>query len=129
MTLATPTVTVSDAGGTYNGAAFVASDSVRGVSGQTGSTLEGTGLTLTYYTGGDVSGTNLGSNAPSTAGTYTVVAAFAGSADYSSKALSASTIFTITPKAASVTPNAASKTYGSRRSDPNRHAQRFPVQR
>jgi hypothetical protein len=111
VTPAAPTVTVSDAGGTYNGTAFSAGDSIRGVNGQTGSTLEGVGLSLTYYAGSSVTGTNLGANAPANAGTYTVVAAFAGSPDYSSG--SASTTFTISPKAASVTPNAASKIYGS----------------
>lgn len=64
-----------------------------GVSGVAGSILETVPLTLTYYMGTGTSGTNLGSTAPSTAGTYTVVAAFAGSTDY--LAANAQTVFTI----------------------------------
>jgi hypothetical protein len=80
---ATPTVTVSDAGGTYNGSAFPATATVNG-----GASLEGVSPTLSYYLGN----THLG-GAPSNAGTYTVVAAFAGSADYTSAC--AHTTFTI----------------------------------
>src|SRR5439155_25639455 len=53
--------------------------------------------TDTYYTGSTESGTPL-SGAPSNAGTYTAVAAFAGSADYTSA--SAQTTFTISQTAA-----------------------------
>jgi hypothetical protein len=110
---ATPTVTVTDAGGIYNGSAFAAADSVKGVSGTAGSTLEGVGLTLAYYTGSSVSGTAL-SGAPSTAGTYTVVATFAGSTDYTGA--SAMTTFTITPATLSVLTvavNSATRVYGA----------------
>jgi hypothetical protein len=96
---ATPTLSVSDAGGTYNGHPYSATDSVAGV--VTGvdttpaSTLEGVAPTLTYYQGtyttlaalntalaGGLTGS---STAPSVPGSYTVVASFAGSADYSSR--------------------------------------------
>ena len=80
---ATPTVTVIDVGGTYSGSPFVATTSVTGVDGVPGATLEGVGLTVTYYVGSSVSGTGT-STAPSTAGTYTVQAVFAGSTDYTS---------------------------------------------
>ena len=96
----TPTVTVTDAGGTYNGNPFSATDSVAGLGGTASSTLEGVGLTLVYYAGGTASGSPL-SGAPSTAGTYTVVAGFAGSEDYGSA--SNSTTFTIGQAAPTVT--------------------------
>ncbi len=106
---ATPTVSVSDAGGTYNGSAFPATDSVTGVSGVAGSSLEGTGLTLTYYVGTGTGGANLGSTAPTTAGTYTVVASFAGSTDYN--AASAQTTFTIAKATPTVSVSDAGGTY------------------
>jgi streptogramin lyase len=90
---AMPTVAVTDAGGTYTGNPFPATATVKGISGSPGTTLENVGLTFTYYVGSGTSGTNLGSTAPSSAGTYTVVAAFAGSTDYS--AASAQAAFTI----------------------------------
>jgi hypothetical protein len=81
VTPATPTVTVADAGGTYNGSAFVATATVAGIGGLAGPSLEGVGLTLSYYAGGTASGTPL-SGPPIAAGTYTVQASFAGSTDY-----------------------------------------------
>ncbi len=47
-----------------------------GVGGTATPNLEGVTPTLTYYAGSGTSGTNLGSTAPSAAGTYTVVARF-----------------------------------------------------
>ncbi len=76
---ATPTLTVTDAGGTYNGTAFPATWTLNGV---TNGSLEDVTPTLTYYVGMGTGGTDLGSTAPSSAGTYTVVAKFAGSPDY-----------------------------------------------
>jgi uncharacterized repeat protein (TIGR01451 family) len=108
----TPTVSVSDAGGAYTGNAFVASDSVAGVvagvDSLPASTLEGVAPTLTYYQGtyatlaaldaalaGGLTGSSM---APSLAGSYTVVASFAGSSDYSSgQALATFTIDQATP--------------------------------
>ncbi len=97
---AAPTLTVADAGGTYNGSPFLATDSVTGLSGTAGPPLEGVGLTLTYYAGATASGSPL-SGAPSIAGTYTVVAGFAGSQDYGSASNSAT--FTIGQAAPTVT--------------------------
>ena len=94
---ATPTVAVSDAGGTYNQGTFPATATVTGLSGTPGSCLESVGLTLTYKDG---SGTTLG-GAPSTAGTYTVQASFAGSTDYNSAC--SSVTFTINKKSLTVT--------------------------
>jgi hypothetical protein len=89
---AVPTVTVTDAGGTFNGKTFPATATVTGVSGTPASSLEGVTPTLTYYSGSTASGTPL-SGAPSAVGTYTVVANFAGSTDYTAAA--ASTTFVI----------------------------------
>ena len=91
---ATPTVTVSDAGGPFTGNPYPATATVTGVSGTATGSLESVTPTLTYFVGAGTSGTNLGSTAPGTVGTYTVVANFAGSADYAS-ASSAPLAFTI----------------------------------
>ena len=78
---AMPAVSASDAGGTYNGNPFVATATVSGVSGGPVSSLEGISPSLTYsQNGATIAG------APSAVGTYTVTAAFAGSADYLSAA-------------------------------------------
>jgi predicted outer membrane repeat protein len=86
---ATPTVHVADAGGTYSGAAFPATDTVAGVGGSGASTLEGVGLSLAYYSGTHTSASQLSgltplSGAPSVVGSYTALASFAGSTDYTS---------------------------------------------
>ena len=85
----TPTVNVADASGTYTGAAFTATATVTGVSGSAGSSLEGVGLTVTYYNGtytsvSQLSGLTGSATAPSTPGSYTVLAYFPGSSDYTS---------------------------------------------
>src|SRR5262249_36498351 len=85
ITKATPTVSVSDDGGIYNGSAFPATPTAAGAIGGAGAKpaarLEGIGVTTTYYVGNDTTGTVL-SGAPSQAGTYTMVASFPGSMDY-----------------------------------------------
>ena len=85
---AVPTLTVSAAGGTYDGSAFAATATIAGVlSGvddSPASSLEGVGLTLDYQLL-DANGNlveDLGSVAPTEGGTYLVIASFAGSADY-----------------------------------------------
>ena len=93
---ATPTVTVSDAGGTYSGSAFPGTSLVNG-----GGNMEGVTPTLTYYVGNSATGTPL-TDAPSVAGTYTVVASFAGSTDYTSAASTPAT-FTISQATPTVT--------------------------
>ncbi len=93
ITAATPTVAVTDNSGTYTGLAFAATtDTVTGVSGSPQASLEGNTPGLTYYSGTSATGTAL-SGAPTTAGTYTVLASFASTTDYTSAA--ASTTFTI----------------------------------
>jgi hypothetical protein len=100
---ATPSVQVTDAGGTYNQLAFPATAAVAGVSGTFGSSLEGVTPTLTYYSGG----TQL-AGAPILPGTYTAKASFAGSTDYTSA--SAMTTFTISPDPTSISVSASSAT-------------------
>ncbi|HKI38168.1 MAG TPA: hypothetical protein VKA46_40315 [Gemmataceae bacterium] len=112
ITKATPAVSVVDAGGTYTGSAFAATATVK-----EGTTLEGVGLTLQYYSGSYSSPGQLESHtplagAPSAAGTYTVLASFAGSADYSSGAAVAT--FTISPAAPVVSVSDAGGVYTGR---------------
>ncbi len=82
---ATPTVFVSHAGGVYDGSPFAGSARVSGVIAGIDSApaveLGGVAPIFTYYVGGTPSGDG-STTSPSAAGTYTVVAAFRGSADY-----------------------------------------------
>ena len=94
-------MTVNAPGGTYTGSPIAATATVTGVDGTAASSLEGVTPTLTYYAGSGTSGTDLGSTAPSAAGTYTVVASFPGSADYAA-IQSAPTTFAITPSTATI---------------------------
>ncbi|HEX4141974.1 MAG TPA: MBG domain-containing protein [Pirellulales bacterium] len=68
---ATPTVTASDPGGTYSGNPFPATAAATGIG---AATVSGS-FALTYYVGSSV-GTTGSSTPPTSAGTYTVVAAF-----------------------------------------------------
>ncbi len=106
-----PTITVTDAGGTFNGSAFVATGTVAGTDGVAGSTLEGEGLIFDYQQQNS-SGSliaDLGSTAPASAGIFQVTASFAGSADYSSA--SASTTFSIGQATPTLTVTDAGGTY------------------
>jgi sugar lactone lactonase YvrE len=78
---ATPSVTASAAGGSYDGAVYLASAFVAGVDNTPAASLEGVALTVTYYVGASVSGSG-STSPPAAVGTYTVVASFAGSSDY-----------------------------------------------
>ena len=80
VTQATPTVTATWAGWTYDGTAHAPTVTVTGVGGVT---LSSPLPTFTYYVGTGTGGTNLGSTAPISAGTYTVVASY-GSSNYAS---------------------------------------------
>jgi hypothetical protein len=87
VTQATPTVSVIDAGGTFNSTAFPATASVQGVDGLSAASLEGIAPVLTYYSGNfntaaQVAGLTPLAGAPSQAGSYTVSARFPGTADY-----------------------------------------------
>ncbi len=103
---ATPSVTVSDASGTYKGSGFAAASLVNG-----GASLEGGAPTYTYYTGTTASGSG-SSTAPVHVGTYTVVASFAGSTDYASAQSNPAT-FTISPAPLTITANNQTKVYGA----------------
>jgi hypothetical protein len=103
---ATPTLTVSDAGGTYNGNPFPVTASAVGVD---GATVAGT-FSYTYYAGSSPSGTPLAA-APTNAGTYTVVATFTSSdPNYSNG--SAQTTFTINPAPLSYSIGNDTQAYG-----------------
>jgi large repetitive protein len=115
---ATPTVSVSDGGGTYDGSPFAATAEVVGLGNQTGPSLEGVSPTLSYYAGSSATGTPM-VGAPSAVGTYTVVAVFPGSGDYAG-AESAPVTFEITAPPAitassttvTLTSSAGSTVYG-----------------
>ena len=107
FTIVKATPILAAAGGTYNGQSFPAT--VTGISGTAGSSLEGVGLTCTYYAGTGTGGTNLGATAPTSAGTYTVVASFPGSTDYT--AANSQTTFTIARATPTLTLTAAGGTY------------------
>src|SRR5207248_235717 len=96
ITKATPTVIATDAGGVYNSGAFPASAMVTGVgSDGTLATSPDAALGFTYYVGTSTGGTG-SSTAPVNVGTYTVVAHYAGRANYFA-ADSAALTFSITP--------------------------------
>ncbi len=107
---ATPSVNVTDSGGTYNGSAYTATDSVAGVGSQSTASpsLESVTPSLTYYSGASVTGSG-SSAAPTTVGTYTVLASFAGSTDYTTG--TASTTFTISKAPPSVNVTDSGGTY------------------
>jgi hypothetical protein len=106
---ATPTVNVSAPNVTYDAAPYNAlTSSVTGVN----NANLGAASSFTYYVGMGTGGTDLGSIAPTAAGTYTVVAHYAGSADYAA-ADSVPATFTIAPQAITVTANPETKVYGT----------------
>jgi Bacterial Ig-like domain (group 3) len=115
VTKATPALMLSDAGGVYNGNPFAATATLVGVGADksAAASLEGVAPTLTYYSGTGTSGLSLGSSPPVSAGSYTVVASFAGSTDYAG-VQSAPVTFTIMPGTATValTASTSSSVYG-----------------
>ena len=84
VTKATPTLHLTDPGGSYTGNPFPASVTITGAGKDSSpaASLDGVAPTLTYYVGSGTGGHNLGPTAPTDTGDYTVVASFAGSADY-----------------------------------------------
>lgn len=97
---ATPTIRVTG-GGTYDGLPHAASATVAGFAGAPGPSLEGVGPALAYYAGPTASGPAL-AGPPVAVGTYTVVASFPGSADYTG-ASSPPVPFEIAPAPTTVT--------------------------
>jgi hypothetical protein len=82
ITPATPTVTATDAGGVYNGGAFPASATTIGVgSDGTLAMSPDSSLTFSYYSGPAATGPSSAAP-PVHAGTYTVVAHYAGRPNY-----------------------------------------------
>ncbi len=88
ITPATPTISLADAGGVYTGSPFTATSALTGV-GSPPAALSG--LVLTYY----ASGSSAAIAAPTDAGSYQVMASYAGSTDYA--AASKTVGFAITP--------------------------------
>ncbi len=113
VTKAVPGLKVTDGGGQYNGRSFPASATIAGVDGALASSLDDITPTITYYDGPTAAGTGSGSTSPSSPGTYTAVATFAGDANYSA-ARSSPVTFTIRKGAASltVTPSVGSSVFG-----------------
>ena len=107
----TPTVTASDAGGTYNGSPFTAMGSAVGTDGQTA--VSGT-FTFTYT---DTLTGNTLLAAPVNAGNYSVVAQFQSSDPNYSGADSAPVSFTISPAALNIDAASDSKPYDGTTSD------------
>ncbi|WP_165219391.1 Ig-like domain repeat protein [Aquisphaera insulae] len=99
---AVPGLGVSAEEGTYDGGTHAATYSLGGTHGAPAIDLEGVAPTLTYYAGPTISGTNLGASPPTHAGTYTVVASFAGSANFAA-VQSAPATFTIDRAEATLT--------------------------
>ena len=95
-------VSVTDAGGTYDGSPFAVTDASVTFDGTTIASFGDSSLSYTYYVGDGTSGTDLGSSAPTDAGTYSVVAHFAGYGQYPA-ADSAAAPFTISPAPLTVT--------------------------
>ena len=84
VTKAVPTVSVADSGGVYNRASFLATASVAGISGSASSSLENVDVQQSYFSGTYTSASQLTgltpqSGPPIAAGSYTVLASFAGS--------------------------------------------------
>ncbi len=98
---ATPTVNVTDPSGIYKDSAFTATTTVTGVGGRPAPSLEGVTPMPVYFAGATAAGTPR-SGAPIDGGTYTVVARFPGSADYSA-VQSAPVTFTIGRASAKIT--------------------------
>jgi RTX calcium-binding nonapeptide repeat (4 copies) len=88
---AAPTVTVSDASGTYDGQPFAAIGTALGVNEQT---VSGS-FSFAYYVGQGTSGTSLGQTAPTHAGIYTVVATFSSNDHNYNNGIPADTSFSI----------------------------------
>ena len=111
VTPATPRVSVADAGGTFNNAAFAATATVAGTDGVDAPNLEGIAPSLIYYSGTHTTAAELAglpalAGAPSQAGSYTVVVDFPGSTDYAA-AQSTPVPFTIGQTGTAVALNAS----------------------
>ncbi len=115
VTPATPALSLSAPGGTFDGSPFAASVTIAGTGNQNtpAATLEDVAPVLTYYVGTGTSGTNLGSTPPIDPGTYTVVAYFPGSADYAATPASSAT-FSIGKSAPQIalSPSSGSAVFG-----------------
>jgi hypothetical protein len=98
VTQATPVLTISAPGGTYDGTPFPAAvtiaSGIPGPNDTPAASLENATPILTYSIGAGTSGTSLGSTPPTAPGIYTVVARYPGSTDFAA-VTSAPITFTI----------------------------------
>jgi hypothetical protein len=106
----TPVVTVTDAGGPYNHMSYGATATATYNSSDVSS--QGT-FSFTYYVGPNTGGTSLGSTAPTTVGTYTVVGQFQSTSPAYGNADSAPVTFIVSRLSLSVTADDKSRPYGS----------------
>ena len=112
ITPATPAVSVTDSGGTDTGSPFAASATVTGVASDgTLASSPNAAITFVYYSGNSASGQGT-TDAPVDAGTYTVVANYAGGGNYASAA-SGPLTFAITPAATLPVPTISVTSSGS----------------
>ena len=104
---ASDTLTVSDAGGVYNGSQYTATATVNG-----GSSLDGVPLTFDYhqFNYGTGNWTDLGATAPTDTGYYFATAIYAGSSNHVPNTANSSA-FSITPKYITGNFTVAGKTY------------------
>jgi subtilase family serine protease len=113
---ATPTVSVIDSGGTYNSVALGATSAsaIDPISSATIASFGNGLLSYAYYAGTltalQIAGATPLGGAPSTAGAYTIVATYAGSANYNS-ASSSPVNFSIAQRVLHVTATGQSKVY------------------
>ncbi|MFN0053885.1 MAG: S8 family serine peptidase, partial [Planctomycetales bacterium] len=102
------TVAVGSLTGVYNGTLFSASGTVAAPLGTPQTTLDGLGLTYSYYAGATATGSPLPA-APRNAGQYTVVASYAGTPEY--YASSSQSTFNITPRTLTVSATGVNRVY------------------
>ncbi len=105
ITQATPTITVSDAGGVYNGSPFTAQSTVTGVAGANLGTP-----VFSYFQASDTSFQHQLAGAPTSVGNYVVIAVYPGSANYI--AVGVSKYFSITEATSVLMPVATTVAYG-----------------
>ncbi len=104
----TPTVSVTDPSGTYNGQPFAATNASVTYNGTTIATFGSPTLSYQYYQGG-----TLLASAPTSAGTYTVVAQYTSNNNNYTNATSSPVTFTISPEALTITASNQTQTYGN----------------
>jgi hypothetical protein len=104
---AKPTLSITANGGVYNGSPLAATAIVTGIN---NTSLSGTGVTFAYYLASDTSFKNPSTVAPTSVGSYVVVAVYPAGGNYAT--VSASKSFSITQANSVLTPAAATVACG-----------------